>query len=509
MSTNFPTDLDTLTNPVATDKQSVVPHATQHSDSNDAIEAIEGKVGVTGSVVTSSLDYLTKVSTDPGHTHTFFTSATIPNLSVPVLLLANTLTASGILSAPTINIPVLLSANVIDASGNINAPNIYASTLLSANEVTASGGITTPEDIEIIADSKSLKLGTAGDASLTFDGNSLEIVANVVTAGDDMNLIADNITLDAATTATINGAGYPSIYMKRGGANLLTLAGTISWDQLVFILYDDVGNDIIIANSSGTWSNFDHGLQTDPTLFIHSDTSPDTNNTQWMSLHHDKTDANINTGTGDINITPVSTGSVVLGDGGTTHFLSVDSSGVVSLNGNARVWVSDDLPVQAVKIPAANYPANDNIDNFGFHRYDAGTEESVYYTWVVPLDFAEGTGSLRGHYAFVVESPPDGTGDLNVRMGFEYKGITKGDVFTFATDTSTGYIDETIEDDETAFEMHITIDGVCDTTNWQPHDKILFRFYRDATADEDTYDADVWIKNYHLEYLSNKLGEPS
>ena len=42
------------------------------------------------------------------------------------------------------------------------------------------------------------------------------------------------------------------------------------------------------------------------------------------------------------------------------------------------------------------------------------------------------------------------------------------------------------------------------------------RFYRDATAVEDTYDNeaaaddnDVWVKTYHLEYLSDRLGAAS
>jgi hypothetical protein len=43
---NFPTSLDTLTNPTATDNMAAVPHHTQHSNANDAIEAIEAKVGI-------------------------------------------------------------------------------------------------------------------------------------------------------------------------------------------------------------------------------------------------------------------------------------------------------------------------------------------------------------------------------------------------------------------------------------------------------------------------------
>lgn len=57
MPTNFPTSLDSLTNPLATDTLNSPSHSGQHADANDAIEALEAKVGVTGSLVTSSLDY--------------------------------------------------------------------------------------------------------------------------------------------------------------------------------------------------------------------------------------------------------------------------------------------------------------------------------------------------------------------------------------------------------------------------------------------------------------------
>jgi hypothetical protein len=56
---NFPTGLDTLTNPQSTDKLDsvTVPHHEQHSNANDAIEALQVKVGINGSADTNSLDY--------------------------------------------------------------------------------------------------------------------------------------------------------------------------------------------------------------------------------------------------------------------------------------------------------------------------------------------------------------------------------------------------------------------------------------------------------------------
>jgi len=59
MASNFPSSLDSFTNPSSTDAMDSVsvPHATQHSDLNDAVEALQAKVGADSSAVTSSLDY--------------------------------------------------------------------------------------------------------------------------------------------------------------------------------------------------------------------------------------------------------------------------------------------------------------------------------------------------------------------------------------------------------------------------------------------------------------------
>ena len=57
MATNFPTSLDALTNPLSTDSLTSPSHADQHADANDAIEALQAKVGVNSSSVSTSLDY--------------------------------------------------------------------------------------------------------------------------------------------------------------------------------------------------------------------------------------------------------------------------------------------------------------------------------------------------------------------------------------------------------------------------------------------------------------------
>ncbi len=55
MATNYPTSIDNLSNPESND--SMAGHAALHSNVNDAIEALELKLGIDGSTDANSIDY--------------------------------------------------------------------------------------------------------------------------------------------------------------------------------------------------------------------------------------------------------------------------------------------------------------------------------------------------------------------------------------------------------------------------------------------------------------------
>jgi hypothetical protein len=65
MTTSFPASLDTLTNPTSGDSLNSPSHSGQHADANDAIEALQAKVGVDSSAVTTSLDYKLRFQSAP------------------------------------------------------------------------------------------------------------------------------------------------------------------------------------------------------------------------------------------------------------------------------------------------------------------------------------------------------------------------------------------------------------------------------------------------------------
>lgn len=76
LASNFPTSLDAFPNPASNTEldgtaDPNLRHSVQHSNVNDAIAALEAKVGVDGSAVVTSFDYLLKnaAALNPGHTH--------------------------------------------------------------------------------------------------------------------------------------------------------------------------------------------------------------------------------------------------------------------------------------------------------------------------------------------------------------------------------------------------------------------------------------------------------
>lgn len=155
MPVSFPASLDNFTNPTPNDRLSTptVLHTDLHSDANDAIEALQAKVGINGSLVTGSLDY--RVNFLSSGTHSPVTLGTANGLSLSGQALSLSLSAtgtSGALSAVDYsriafkNVVNVFTANqVVDAHAAVGAdaaidynlnPLFWtdASTSLSVNE---------------------------------------------------------------------------------------------------------------------------------------------------------------------------------------------------------------------------------------------------------------------------------------------------------------------------------------------------------------------------------------
>lgn len=132
MSTNFPTALDTLTNPASTDSVSTVSHASQHANANDAIEALQAKVGADSSAVTSSHDYkLSEVtSTDKAVGKTATQTLTNKTLTSPTL------------TTPTINGSTGTGVNDYGGADSFEIPNSATPTVDANGEIAIDTTVT-------------------------------------------------------------------------------------------------------------------------------------------------------------------------------------------------------------------------------------------------------------------------------------------------------------------------------------------------------------------------------
>ena len=112
------------------------------------------------------------------------------------------------------------------------------------------------------------------------------------------------------------------LLMKVAGTSSLIINNDTSANECRFGVYDVVGNMLILTNNANVFADHDHAAQTDPTLYIHSDTNPDTDNTQWISLTHDKTNGVIGLGSGAYTFPDGNVGIGTVSPGAKTEILS-------------------------------------------------------------------------------------------------------------------------------------------------------------------------------------------
>lgn len=64
----------------------------------------------------------------------------------------------------------------------------------------------------------------------------------------------------------------------------------------------DTAKSIIFCDAADSGVDFDHAAQSNPTIFVHSNTIPSSANDEWISISHDVTDGVIAVGSGTLNL---------------------------------------------------------------------------------------------------------------------------------------------------------------------------------------------------------------
>lgn len=224
MATNYPTSLDSFTNPTSGDTLSSVPHATQHANANDAIAALEAKVGINSSAVTTSHDYKLSgiTGTDKAMSKTGTETATNKTFTAPIINVGSDATGdmyyrnSG---GAFTRLPIGTSGQVIQTSSG-GIPEWVSNPAASDASTTVKGVVEIATTAEITAGTSSggtgAKLVVPADAVGTTANKIVQLDSSAklpAVDGSQLTNLANPITYkcgqttknaaDASTTQTI------------------------------------------------------------------------------------------------------------------------------------------------------------------------------------------------------------------------------------------------------------------------------------------------------------------
>lgn len=298
----FPTALDNFTNPTGTaaTDSGTRTHSQQHGDVNDAVEALEAKVGINGSAVTTTLDY--KLSGVTGSDKAVSKTGTET--------LTNKTLTSPTINTPTIATPTITSASITNKTStgtdtgaeNLSNKTLTVSTLQGNNNVAVvtqkdSGG--TARNVLKVSSSDVLEIGSSSLLSysvkatiprVSFRKSSTQSAADVsftsiqwdvettktgmthstVTNKERVTIVYDGIyDIFCRMNFTASGSGNNSLYLFVNGTETIQfataplggVAGSIKWtfavgDYFEIKVYQDSGSSKTIGQGTASYNPY-------------------------------------------------------------------------------------------------------------------------------------------------------------------------------------------------------------------------------------------------------------
>ena len=219
MATSFPTSKDTLINPQPTDSPELVSHAAQHANANDAIEALETKVGVNNSADATSHDY--KIRTLESYAISYETAQDAAGA-----LLGHTNHTNLIATYDDVLNEVRLSVAAPDVARTIyqTAKNETGSALAKGKPVYVTGAV---------GASGKIKVGLASNIAEAQSSKTFGFTAESISNNGEGQIITEGLL---SNINTIGGADGDPVWLGSSGSLIFGLANKPKAPQhLVFL----------------------------------------------------------------------------------------------------------------------------------------------------------------------------------------------------------------------------------------------------------------------------------
>ena len=271
MAITFPTTLDQLINPSGTDSVQLVSHAAQHSNANDAIEALEAKLGVDNSTDVTSIDYKVRDLISKIYTNELAQDAiaaslaagTHTNITVSYNDVANSLSLTATYDDEEVMDAIATSltagtgitkvyddvANTITVSVDttVIATKQYVDTAVASLSNTAS---TTYVPLSLLGQADGVaeldENGFVPASQLSIDEKIQDVAAKLITDGTHYNITVSYNDTNATLSLSAN---YDDEEVMDAIATSLTAGSGITKT------YDDVANTITLAVDTSVMAN--------------------------------------------------------------------------------------------------------------------------------------------------------------------------------------------------------------------------------------------------------------
>ena len=230
----------------------------------------------------------------------------------------------------------------------------------SANQSTSEWlSLTHDQTDGLISAGTGLKLTTSSNGDITLTPNGTGIVvcgtgspSTITPSSGDLYVSGEGEFTGAVAFATgwtvvTGGTGasfYDNIPLMFGDSADCRIFFDASTNNAMMIgAPDSESRSVIIADTTDIGKNFDHANQSNPTLWVHAATDPDSDNTHWARMTHTGNNALFDSGTG-LKLATDNNGNIIfLPDGTGVVVVGADNNG--HLSGGDDLFVYDDLEV--------------------------------------------------------------------------------------------------------------------------------------------------------------------
>jgi hypothetical protein len=193
------------------------------------------------------------------------------------------------------------------AGGNVTLAtpqDIHSAATPTFGGLTANGATMVDGSADVVQLTVQMDAGQTANA-LEIQQSDTTVITNISSAGGlqfssarTLETTAGTLTLQSANLLMLQSATSYIVFRGAGNNTIMSFfaRSTVGSEEITWSFKDTFGRCLVFTDFTNNLTRHDHGVQANPTVFIHDVSSANVSNNKWGSLHHDGTGFVITTG---------------------------------------------------------------------------------------------------------------------------------------------------------------------------------------------------------------------